>query len=91
MYDEYRDRGLIVLAIPSDDFNQELANAEMVKEFCELNFALDFPMTDLEHVKGADARPFYKAVELETGFVARWNFNEILIGPDGQAGRCRAI
>ena len=84
LYDTYRDRGLIVLAVPSDDFNQELASGEKVKEFCELNFALDLPMTDLEHVKGAKAHPFYKAVAAETGFVPRWNFNKVLIAPDGQ-------
>jgi glutathione peroxidase len=63
----------------------------MVKEFCMLNLALDFPIADLEHVKGVGAHPFYKSVELETGFVPRCNLNEFLIGPDGQAGRCRAI
>lgn len=84
LYDTYRDRGLVVLAVPSDDFNQELSSAEKVKEFCELNFALDLPMTDLEHVKGNKAHPFYKAVAAETGFVPRWNFNKILVGPDGK-------
>lgn len=83
LYDTYRDRGLVVLAVPSDDFNQELASGEQVKEFCELNFGLDLPMSDLEHVKGAQAHPFYKAVAKETGFVPRWNFNKVLIGPDG--------
>ena len=83
LYDTYRDRGLVVLAVPSDDFNQELASGDQVKEFCELNFALDLPMTDLEHVKGSQAHPFYKAVAEETGFVPRWNFNKVLIGPDG--------
>jgi glutathione peroxidase len=84
LYDQYRERGLVVLAVPSDDFNQELASADQVKEFCELNFALDLPMTDLEHVKGGKAHPFYKAVAAETGFVPRWNFNKILVGPDGK-------
>lgn len=84
LYDRYRDQGLVVLAVPSDDFNQELSSAEKVKEFCELNFALDLPMTDIEHVKGDDAHPFYKALADETGFVPRWNFNKVLIGPDGQ-------
>lgn len=84
LYDTYKDRGLIVLAVPSDDFNQELASAEKVKEFCELKFALDLPMTEIEHVKGSDAHPFYKAVAEETGFVPRWNFNKVLIGADGK-------
>ncbi|MEM9577593.1 MAG: glutathione peroxidase [Pseudomonadota bacterium] len=83
LYDRYRDRGLVVLAVPSDDFNQELASAEEVKEFCEMNFGLDMPMTDITRVKGAQAHPFYQAVRDETGFVPRWNFNKVLIAPDG--------
>lgn len=84
LYDAYRDRGLIVLAVPSDDFNQELASASEVKDFCELNFALDMPMTDIAHVKGTDAHPFYKALKAETGFVPRWNFNKVLIAGSGE-------
>ncbi|MCV3269848.1 glutathione peroxidase [Roseobacter sp. WL0113] len=83
LYDTYRDRGLVVLAVPSDDFNQELASAEEVKEFCEINFGLDLPMTDITHVKGASAHPFYRELAEETGFVPRWNFNKVLIGPEG--------
>ena len=83
LYDRYRDRGLVVLAVPSDDFNQELDTAEAVKEFCELNFALDLPMTEITHVKGPQAHPFYAQVRTETGFQPGWNFNKVLIGPDG--------
>lgn len=83
LYDKYRDQGLIVLAVPSDDFNQELATASEVKEFCELNFGLDLPMTDISVVTGTDAHPFYKAVRKETGFEPAWNFNKVLIAPDG--------
>lgn len=83
LYDRYKDRGLVVLAVPSDDFNQELGSAEEVKEFCELTYGLDMPMADITHVKGSKAHPFYKAVASETGFTPKWNFNKILIGPDG--------
>lgn len=83
LYDTYKDRGLVVLAVPSDDFNQELATAEEVKEFCEISFGLDMPMADITHVKGAKAHPFYKEVKAETGFEPKWNFNKVLIGPDG--------
>lgn len=83
VYDRYRAQGLVVLAVPSDDFNQELASAAEVKEFCELNFALDLPMTDITSVRGAGAHPFYRAVRAQTGFVPAWNFNKILIAPDG--------
>ena len=83
LYDRYRDRGLVVLAVPSDDFNQELATAAEVKEFCELNFDLDLPMTDITHVRGGAAHPFFRWLAQEHGFVPGWNFNKVLIGPDG--------
>ncbi|MHA6264367.1 glutathione peroxidase [Arenibacterium sp. CAU 1754] len=83
VYDRYRDRGLVVLAVPSNDFRQELGSAEEVKEFCELTYGLDIPMTDITHVRGSDAHPFFKAVKQETGFEPGWNFNKVLIGPDG--------
>ena len=83
LYDTYRSRGLVVLAVPSDDFNQELDTAAEVKEFCALNYDMDLPMTDITSVRGATAHPFFKAVKAETGFVPKWNFNKVLIGPDG--------
>ena len=83
LYDRYRDEGLIVLAVPSDDFNQELSSAEEVKDFCEINFGLDLPMTDITHVRGTEAHPFYRMLADETGFTPRWNFNKVLIGADG--------
>ncbi len=83
LYDRYRAQGLVVLAVPSDDFKQELANADQVKEFCALNFDLDLPMTDITPVTGVGAHPFYRSVKAETGFAPRWNFNKVLIGPDG--------
>ncbi|MBW4985167.1 glutathione peroxidase [Mameliella sp. CS4] len=83
LYDRYRDQGLIVLAVPSDDFRQELSSAEKVKEFCEVTFGLDMPMTDITHVRGAQAHPFYRWIADQTGFSPAWNFNKILIGADG--------
>lgn len=84
LYDTYRDEGLIVLAVPSDDFNQELSSAEEVKDFCDMNFGLDMPMADITRVKGRKAHPFYKDVRAQTGFVPRWNFNKVLVAPDGE-------
>lgn len=83
LYDSYRDRGLVVLAVPSNDFRQELGTAEEVAEFCELTYGIDMPMTDILHVRGRDAHPFYRAVKAQTGFVPMWNFNKVLIGPEG--------
>lgn len=84
LHERYKARGLVVLAVPSDDFRQELGSAAAVKAFCDVNFGLDLPMTDITHVKGPQAHPFYKAVRAETGFVPKWNFNKVLIGPDGR-------
>lgn len=84
LYDTYRGKGLVVLAVPSDDFRQELSSAEEVKEFCAVNFGLDLPMTDITPVKGPDAHPFFRWVKAETGFEPRWNFNKVLVGPDGR-------
>ncbi len=83
LFDRYKDRGLVVLAVPSDDFNQELASAGKVKEFCAVNFNLTLPMTDITHVKGAKAHPFFAWVKSSSGFTPGWNFNKVLIAPDG--------
>ncbi len=84
LYDRYRDRGLVVLAVPSNDFRQELASEAAVKEFCEVQFGLDIPMTTITHVRGPDTHPFYKSLRAEAGFTPRWNFNKVLIGPGGE-------
>lgn len=84
LYDRYRERGLIVLAVPSDDFRQELATNAEVKDFCELQYGIDMPMTGITHVTGGRAHPFYQSLKNEIGFAPGWNFNKVLIGPDGQ-------
>jgi glutathione peroxidase len=83
LYDQYRDQGLIVLAIPSDDFRQELGSDAEVKDYCEMTFGLDLPMSTITHVLGDEAHPFYQWMAAEHGFVPRWNFNKVLIGADG--------
>lgn len=83
LYDRYRERGLVVLAVPSDDFNQELDDSAAVKDFCELVYGLDLPMTDITPVKGRDAHPFYRSLRQEAGFTPRWNFNKVLLDANG--------
>lgn len=82
LHDRFGDR-VLILAVPSDDFNQELADEKAVKEYCALTFDLTLPMTEITHVKGAEAHPFYAWLKEETGFVPGWNFNKVLIAPDG--------
>lgn len=84
LQDRYGAAGLKVLAVPSDDFAQELADAGAVKSFCDANFDLTLPMTDIQHVKGPEAHPFYLWVADQTGFVPGWNFNKVLLDADGQ-------
>lgn len=83
LHEEYSPQGVLILAVPSDDFQQELADEAAVKEYCALKFNLTVPMTEITHVKGPGAHPFYAWVQAQTGFVPGWNFNKVLIGPDG--------
>ena len=83
VHERYRHLGLVVLAVPSDDFRQELDSAGEVKEFCQLTYGLDLPMTEITAVRGAGAHPFYRWLAEAHGVVPRWNFHKVLIGPRG--------
>lgn len=83
LHEGWSAKGLVVLATPSDDFNQELSDAAKVKEFCTLQFGITLPMTDIIHVAKGDVHPFYAWVHKTTGFIPKWNFNKVLLGPDG--------
>lgn len=87
LWQAYRDRGLTVVGVPSDDFGgQELDDEAAVKEFCEVNFAIDFPMTAITPVKGTSAHPFYAWARgaLGAANAPRWNFHKYLVGPNGR-------
>lgn len=83
LQEKYADAGLVVLAVPSNDFKQELASEDEVKDFCEINFGLTLPMTTITSVRGAEAHAFYRQLEEVAGFVPAWNFDKVLIGPEG--------
>jgi glutathione peroxidase len=86
LWERYRNKGLIVLGVPSNDFGQQEPGSEKeIKEFCQVNFNVDFPLTRKEKVIGGDAHPFYRwaAAELGEGASPRWNFHKYLIGPSG--------
>jgi glutathione peroxidase len=87
VFETYRARGLVVLGVPSNDFgNQEPGTAAEIKQFCEVNFAVDFPLTEKQVVRGDAAHPFFRAVVAELGPEAapRWNFHKFLVAPDGR-------
>ncbi len=76
--------GLVVIAVPSQDFNQESADNKTVKDFCDARFGIDFPMAGLAHVRGPHAAPFYAWVATQRQWQPAWNFNKVLVGRDGR-------
>ncbi len=82
LHEAYAGRA-VILAVPSDDFGgQELSDEAEVKEFCELNFALTLPMTEITKVRGARQHPFYRWAA-DQGVIPRWNFHKILLDTNG--------
>ena len=87
LYDKYKDNNFIVLGVPSNQFGgQEPGSNEEIKEFCETNFNITFPMTDKIDVKGDNAHPIYKWAEKNFGSpsIPKWNFHKILINKEGK-------
>ena len=85
LWDKYRSKGLIVIGIPSNSFNQEKKNNDEVKSFCEVNFEINFPLTTITEVKGKNAHPIYKWAKNNYGnsAIPKWNFHKILINKQG--------
>ena len=86
LWEAYKSKGLIVLGVPSNSFNQEKDNNKEVKEFCEVNFNIDFPITGITEVKGNDAHEIFKWAKVNHGksAVPKWNFHKILINKEGK-------
>lgn len=84
LYDEFGPQGLVVLAVPSEDFNQEFDSNEQVAQFCQVDTGLTFPISEITSVRGASAHPFYQWLAEEHGKSPNWNFNKALIGPEGE-------
>jgi glutathione peroxidase len=77
-------RGLTVIGIPSQDFNQEKGSNAEVKDFCDATFGVKFPMAGLTHVRGPNRHAFYQWVKARDDWEPEWNFNKVLISRDGQ-------
>ena len=86
LWDKYKNDGLVVLGIPSNSFNQEKKANEDVKKFCEVNFNINFPMSEITEVKGDNAHAIFKWAELNYGksAIPKWNFYKILINKEGK-------
>ena len=83
---KYNKKGLIVLGVPSNSFNQEKKKNSEVKEFCEVNFNITFPLTVITEVKGKNAHELFKWAKANHGnsAVPKWNFHKILINKEGK-------
>jgi glutathione peroxidase len=83
LQDTYKAQGLVVLAVPSDDFKQEKASNAEVKTFCEINYNITLPMAVITQVTGPQAHPLYLWLQQAAGFEPQWNFNKVLIDRNG--------
>ena len=87
LYDNYKDKDFLVIGVPSNQFGgQEPGSNEEIKNFCETNFNITFPITDKVDVKGKNAHEIYKWAKENYGnsTVPKWNFHKILINKDGK-------
>ena len=86
LWDTYKSDGLIVLGIPSNSFNQEKNNNSEVKEFCKVNFNINFPLSAITEVKGDNAHDLFKWAKNNHGksAIPKWNFHKILINKEGK-------
>ena len=83
LYSRYKDRGLVVLGFPSNDFSQETGSNKQIAEFCENTFGVKFPMATKSSVTGKDAIPLFKELAAKTNTPPRWNFYKYVIARDG--------
>lgn len=83
LYANYKDRGLVVLGFPSNDFSQETGSNKEIADFCENTFGVKFPMFTKTSVTGKNASPLFRQLAEKTGTAPRWNFYKYVIARDG--------
>jgi len=84
LYAELKDRGLVVLGFPSNDFGeQEPGSNQQIADFCRMTYGVEFPMVAKTVVKGPQANAFYRQLAERTGSTPKWNFHKYLINRDG--------
>lgn len=84
MYKQYKDKGLVVVGFPSNDFRQELESNKEVGDFCRMTYGVKFPMAEKTSVTGDGANAFFKKLADVSAEAPRWNFHKYLIAPDGK-------
>ena len=86
LWEKYKSKGLVVLGVPSNSFNQEKKSNSEVKEFCKVNFDINFPLSKITEVKGDRAHDLFKWAKKNYGksAIPKWNFHKILINKQGK-------
>ena len=86
LWSKYKDKNLVVVGVPTNNFKQEPGSNKDIKDFCETNFNISFPMTEKMDVIGGNAHPFFEWAKENHGrsAIPKWNFHKIIIGKDGE-------
>ncbi|MFM2009493.1 MAG: hypothetical protein RIR02_1443 [Pseudomonadota bacterium] len=84
LYAKYKDKGLVVLGFPSNDFSQEPGNNKEIADFCYNTYGVKFPMFAKSSVKGKDMNPLFSALSKASGKSPGWNFHKYLIDKEGK-------
>lgn len=88
LYQTYKDRGLVVLGFPSNQFKQELSSGDEASTACRTTYGVTFPMHEIEPVNGPDANPLFSYLKSHSkGFLGeaiKWNFTKFLVSRDSQ-------
>jgi len=86
LWTNYKNKGLIVIGVPTDNFKQEPGTNKEIKDFCETTFGIDFPITEKINVIGKNSHPFYVWAKENYGrsAIPKWNFHKIIIGKNGK-------
>ena len=86
LWTDYKNKDLVVIGVPTNNFRQEPGSNEEIKNFCETNFAISFPMTEKVNVIGSKSHPFFKWAKNSYGIraIPKWNFHKIIIGKNGK-------
>lgn len=84
VYQQYREQGLEILGVPSNDFRQEARDSEAIAEVCYVNYGVTFRMAETQSVAGQSAHPLYLELAAQSGQAPRWNFHKYLIDRQGR-------
>ncbi len=86
LWTNYKDKNVVIIGVPTNNFKQEPGSNKEIKDFCETNFGISFPLTEKTNVIGNQAHSFYKWARKDYGIgaIPKWNFHKIVVGKNGK-------